>query len=129
MVKLKGYWKQVKQAPSDVEHLKREIDLVSRFMAHIQNDQAALGMELDQSYVQQCRMLFEECSKELQELVGDLEAALKGDGAWKQKAAAAKVVFKRDDIKRLRKRWKNAVELLQLAHQCHIKFALLFMSI
>ena len=47
--KLKGYWKQVKQAPSDIEHLMCDIDSLSLIVAHIQNDQGALSLGLDHS--------------------------------------------------------------------------------
>jgi hypothetical protein len=52
-------------------------------------------------------------------LVNDLESLLEREGKWKRKVGALKVVFKKDDLKRLKKRLKSVVKLLQLAQGCY----------
>jgi hypothetical protein len=119
--KLKGYWKLVKQAPSDIEHLVGEIDSLSLLMTSTQNNQGALSWGLDDSYLQHCLKRCEEGSKELRLVVEDLERLLEANGKWKRKVGAAKVVFRKDDIKRLKKRLESAVRLLQLAQVCYMR--------
>jgi hypothetical protein len=119
IAKLRGYWEQVKQAPSDIEHLMGQIDSLSLLMTQIHDDQGGLGWGLDHSYMRHCLNRCEESSKELQLLVGDLERLLEREGKWKRKVGALKVVFKKDDLKRLKTRLKSAVKLLQLAQGCY----------
>jgi hypothetical protein len=52
IAKLRGYWAQVKQAPSDIEHLMGQIDSLILLITEIlddQDDQGALGWGLNHS--------------------------------------------------------------------------------
>jgi hypothetical protein len=128
--KLQRFWNQVKQAPLDVKHLMSELDLINVTLNYLQNDQA-LGLGLDHSYVQNCLKRCEEGSKELQLVVQDLERLLQSENKWKKKVGAVRMVLKSDDIKNLKARLECAINLLKLAlmaYQCHKKSVELFVK-
>jgi DNA anti-recombination protein RmuC len=98
IAKFRGYWAQVKQAPSDIENLMGQIDSLSLLITQIHGDRGALGWDLDHSYMRHYLNRCEESSKELQLLVNDLERLLEREGKWKRKVRALKVVFKKKMI-------------------------------
>jgi hypothetical protein len=53
--------------------------------------------------------------------VSELAVKIDGKKGWRRKAGASKVVLKREEVKKVKRRMKNAIRLLSLAYQCHTK--------
>jgi hypothetical protein len=124
IIKLKEYCKQIKDAPDDVRYLLLEIDAFSLILRHIRDDQA-LWQTTDNRAgsicVEHSLKLCREAVDELNYLVIELAEKIEGKGGWRRKAGAAKLVLKKEEIKRLKTRVDNATRLLTLAYQLHTK--------
>jgi len=121
IVKLKDYWDQVRDAPAEIKYLLKEIDSLSLILQHIQGGQ--VGLSSDSACVQQCFELCQEAATELGELVKAMSEKIEGNREWKKRVGSAKVVLKKEEIKKLKKRIKNAVSLLSLALQWRTKYS------
>ena len=121
VIKLKGYWDQVKEAPEQIRQLLLEIDSLNLILRHIKDDLSIRDPTSGSICVDQSLKLCKEGADELSNLVDELAEKIEGKSGWRKKARAAKVVLKKEDIKRLKRRMKNAVRLLSLAYQCHTK--------
>jgi len=55
-------------------------------------------------------------------LVNELKEKLDGKGRWSKRVGSAKVVLKKDDVKRLKGRMEYAMQLLLLSYQFHTKY-------
>jgi hypothetical protein len=124
IIKLRDYWKQVKDAPAELNHLLREIDSLNLILSHIQDDQSnqtSPGLAGNNICLQQSLALCREGADELQNLVGELADKIDGKSGWRKRAGAAKVVLKKETIKTLKGRMKNAIRLLSLSYQLHTK--------
>jgi hypothetical protein len=118
IIKLKGYWEQVKEVPAEISYLLGEIDSLSLLLYHIQDNQSsrvAENVPLGSTSVQQCCKLCQDAAEELRILVSDMESKLEGKIGWKRRVTSAKVVLKKEEVKGLKRRMKNAVRLLSLA--------------
>lgn len=121
VVKLKDYWEQVRDAPAEIGYLLREIDSVGLILSHIQNDQKRQPL-FDNACIQQSLSLCTEGADELSALVSELANTIEGGkSGWRRKVGAAKVALKKEEIKRLKRRMKHAIQLLSLAYQYHIR--------
>ena len=124
IIKLKRYWDQVKETPNEIRQLLLEIDSLNVILCHIQNDQHGenvLALASTKICVDQTLKLCKEGSDELGGLVRELAEKIDGKTGWRKKAGAAKVVLKKEEIKLIKRRMKNAIRLLSLAYQCHTK--------
>ncbi|CZR56313.1 uncharacterized protein PAC_06201 [Phialocephala subalpina] len=122
IITLKGYWDQVKEATSEIRQLLLELDSLNLILRHIQNDQHRENVPTLGSTkicVDQTWKLCKEGSDELNGLVGELAEKIDRKTGWRKKAGAAKVVLKKEEMKLIKRRMKNAIRLLSLAHQCH----------
>jgi hypothetical protein len=118
IIKLKGYWEQVKGVPAEINHLLGEIDSLSLLLYHIQDNQppqVSENVPLGSTGVQQCCKLCQDAAEELRILVRDMERKFEGKIGWKRRVGSAKVVLKKEEVKGLKRRMKNAVRLLSLA--------------
>jgi hypothetical protein len=116
-LRLKAYWDEIKKAPTEIKYLVREIDALSLILFQIQDGYTG-GENV---YLQHSLELCRDGAEELKQLVDEMEIKLSlGDGRWKRKVGAAKVVLKKAEIKRLKGRLESAVSLLGLAHQSYI---------
>lgn len=124
IIKLKGYWDQVKEPPSEIRQLLLEIDSLNLILCHIQNDQREeniLALGSTKVCVDQTLKLCKEGSDELGGLVRELVEKIDWKTGWRKKAGTAKEVLKKEEIKLIKRRMKNAIRLLSLAYQCHTK--------
>ena len=123
--KLKQYWGQVQDAPDEIKYLLREIDSLNLFLNHIQTDQAkqtGCSIPVDNLCIQQSFNSCKEGADELRWLANELAEKVDGKKGWRKKVGSVKVVLKKDDIKKLKKRMKHAIWLLQLSYQWHTKY-------
>lgn len=122
IIKLKNYWGQIKDVPSEISFLLREIDALNVILCHIQDD---LGTVSDPAlggssiYLDQSLELCGQGSAELTILVNELAAKIEGKRGLRKKLGSAKVVLKDEEVKRLKRRMKSAIRLLSLSYQCH----------
>ncbi|KAH9218729.1 hypothetical protein DL95DRAFT_521084 [Leptodontidium sp. 2 PMI_412] len=122
IIKLKEYWDQVQEAPAEIKYLLREIDSLSLILSHIQDDQAKQttgGIQVDNLCIRQSLELCKEGADELRGLADELAEKIDGKKGWRKKVGSVKVVLKREDVKKLKKRMKNAIRLLSLSYQWH----------
>ncbi|KAL2071721.1 hypothetical protein VTL71DRAFT_12956 [Oculimacula yallundae] len=120
--KLKDYWNQVHEASDDVKHLLREIDSLHLILCHIQEDQAKRSngeSHADNVCLRQSLELCREGAEELRETADELAKKVDGKKGWKKKVGSVKVVLKKEDVKKLKKRMKNSIRLLSLSYQLH----------
>jgi hypothetical protein len=118
-LKLKAYWDEVKEAPTEIKYLVREIDALSLILSQIQDGYTG-GEDV---YLQHSPELCRDGAEELKRLVDEMEMKLSlGGGRWKRKIGAAKVVLKKEEMKRLKGRLESAVRMLGSAHQSYIGF-------
>ncbi|KAM0139918.1 hypothetical protein ACHAP3_002979 [Botrytis cinerea] len=117
IIKLKDYWDQIQDAPDDIGFLVREIDthhLILRSILESQAKTTSSGRPSD-TFLEHSLKLCEDSSNELNELVKALEKEMKSSNKWRSKLGATKVVLKNDQLKRLKKRMKNASKVMNLA--------------
>ena len=121
IIKLKHYWDQVKDASEEIRHLMLEIDSLNLILGHIGDDVSVSNPYFDKLCVEQSLKLCREGAVELNILVTELAEKVDGKRGMKKKWGGAKVVLRKEDIKKLKKRMKTAISLLSLAYQCHTK--------
>jgi hypothetical protein len=124
IIKIKGFWDQVKAAPDDINHLLREVDSFSLILQHIRDDLTRNVLPepiFDKDCVRQSLELCRGGAVELEGFANDLAQALDGKSGLRRKISSVKMVLKQDDVKRLKRRLKNAIRLLSLAYQCHTR--------
>jgi hypothetical protein len=102
VIKLKGYWGQVQQAPDDIAHLLREIDSLNLILSHIQNDQSHGELVADNLCMRQSLQLCKEGADELSDLVAELATKIEGKAGLKKKFGSVKITLKNDEVKRLK---------------------------
>jgi len=125
IIKLKNYWGQIKDAPADINYLLREVDALDHVLSHIQQDQAGMGSNSVSHipHLKQSLALCREGADELGTLVSELAMKVDGKHGLRKKVQSAKVVLKKDELKRLKARLKSAVRLLSLSYQCYTRLA------
>lgn len=125
IIRIKGFWDQVKAAPDDISHLLQEVDSFGLILRHIQDDltrNALPDLVFDNECVRQSLELCRGGAIELEELAADLAEKLGGKSGLRRKFGSVRTMLKQDDIKRLKTRLKNAIRLLSLAYQCHTRY-------
>ncbi|KAH6674255.1 hypothetical protein B0J14DRAFT_539955 [Halenospora varia] len=122
IIRLKDYWDQIKDAPSEIILLLREIESIGLIMCHIQDDTRNLkGMSTAGNiHLLQSLELCNEGVGHLTSLVNELgEMIFESRSRWRQNLGCVKVALKKEEIKRLKRRMKSAIQLLSLSYQCH----------
>lgn len=125
VAKLKSYWDQVKDVPIEICILLREVNTFNVILSQIQYDQLKLSghaVTMNNQSLQQSLQLCQEGAKELTDLTSDLANLIEGKDGWRKKLGSVKVVLKKDDLKRLKRRMKCAINLLSLSYQCHTRY-------
>lgn len=123
IVKLKGYWSQVQQAPDNIAHLLREIESLNLILSHIQDDQCRAESAGEDFCMRQSLQLCKEGADELSALVAELAAKIEGKAGMRRRFGSVKIVLRNEEVKRLRRRMKTAIRLLTLAYQCHTRYS------
>ena len=124
IVAIKEGWSQVQDAPAEVDNLMRQIDSLNLILQHIEQDQSQEDLPQLSSAnlcVRQSLALCEEGAAELAALADELTAKIQGKQGWRKKLGSAKIVLRKADIKKLKSRMKNAIQLLSLSYQLHTK--------
>ncbi|KAN0109982.1 ankyrin [Hyaloscypha variabilis] len=122
IVAIKEGWSQVQDAPAEVDNLMRQIDSLNLILQHIEHDQSQEDLPQLSSAnlcVRQSLALCEEGAAELAALADELTAKIHGKQGWRKKLGSANIVLRKADIKKLKSRMKNAIQLLSLSYQLH----------
>jgi hypothetical protein len=122
LLKLKSLWNEFRDVPDDLLHLVHELEIVYLVLAESDPQGTSETCTPSSRSLELAWQLTNDGAKELRSLVDDLQAELKKQNQrWKGKFMAAKVVLKRDQIKRLKSRLKTCIRLLTLANQSKIR--------
>ena len=124
ILKIKDFWDRVKAAPDDINHLLLEVDSFSLILKHIQDDltrDALPELLFNNDGIRQSLELCRSGAAELEELANELAGKLDAKSGLRMKIGSIRAVLKRDNIKRLKRKLKNAIRLLSLAYQCHTR--------
>jgi hypothetical protein len=124
IIAIKEGWSQVQDAPAEINNLIRQIDSLNLILQHIEDDQSREDIPQLSSAnlcVRQSLKLCEEGAAELVALANDLARKIQGKNGWRKKLGSAKIVLRKEDIKKLKSRMKNAIQLLSLSYQLHTK--------
>lgn len=127
--KLKSFWAQIKDVPDDLQQLLEEIDTLGLILCQIESNHKQGGLFFDGRVGPSPNICvqrsFELCQKgvdELDKLVNVLSNTIEEKNGWRKKAGHAKVALKAKELKKLHRRMKNAIRLLNIAYQCHIRY-------
>jgi len=120
IIVLKGYFEQIKDAPAELQNLVEEIESLNVILSHIAADQSRTRI-VDNLCMQRSLELCKKGVKELSESVEELRRKVEGKSKFQRQIGKVKVVLRKEEIKRLKRRMKSAVRLLSLAYQCHTK--------
>lgn len=119
IVKLKGYWDQVKEVPEVVRSLLDEIELYHYILVGIEEDQGRYPVSpllLDQTLTTKCLTICKKAETRLKEVVDELGADIYATSRLKRKKSAFKAVLNEKRIQRHSKTLKRTVQLLTLAN-------------
>ena len=126
VVTLNSYWAQVKDVPDDIHHLLRETEALEFILCQIQSDLLRDPRPSDTEFgpcaAISSRKSYELCKdgmNELRGLVIELADEIDRRKGWRKKVGCAKVVLKKEEIKRLRRKMKSAIRMLNLAFAYH----------
>ncbi|KAH8779025.1 hypothetical protein BGZ57DRAFT_822086 [Hyaloscypha finlandica] len=122
IITIKESWSQVQDAPVEINNLIRQIDSLNLILQHIEDDQSREDMPQLSSAnlcVRQSLELCQEGAAELAGLANDLAQKIQGKSGLRKKLGSARIVLKKEDVKKLKSRMKNAIQLLSLSYQVH----------
>jgi hypothetical protein len=121
LLKLKSLWNEFRDVPEDLLHLVHELEIVYLVLAESDPQDTSGTHSPSSRSLRLAWQLTNDGAKELKSLVDDLQAELRHNQRWKGKFVAAKIVLKRDQIKRLKSKLKTCIRLLTLANQSKIR--------
>ena len=126
IVKLKSYWNEVKDAPEDIWLLMEELEgfktLFSIIQGNLQRDSISNTTAASIS-ASECLDNCQKGAKRLQKLTNDLYTDINASRGTKLRWVSAKVVMKKDKIKRYKSRLKSSIGLLSLSYQSYNTWA------
>ncbi|KAK8878802.1 ankyrin repeat-containing protein [Apiospora arundinis] len=128
VLKLKKLFDQVNDAPETISDLIEHIEMVypSVWDFERQCSQVALPTMLwDSTRAVESLAYCRRALKRLSDVVDALAAQIASRRGFRQKLVALKVVFKKDELKRLENQLRNSLEVLQFAQGAYIRALLI----
>lgn len=119
LAKLKSYWNDVIEAPEDITLLIEELDGLYDLLADIDKYQHRTSTTLKGPSILRCQEHCRRAASQLKEITVDLSTDINTHHRLQKRWASAKVVFKKDKIKKYKSRLKSAIRLLSLSYQCY----------
>jgi hypothetical protein len=133
IIKLKDYWDQVKDVPAEIQCQLQLLGAFNRILCRIRdspNISSQPMQHLDAEYLEECCEVCQSAVSELSGLVSRQRSRLDGKRqSWRKKGSAVKIVLQKDEIKKLKGRMKNAVQLLQLALAWRTRWAFFIVNL
>jgi hypothetical protein len=111
IVRLKGFWDAIKDAPEEIKHLIEEIETLSLVLSEIET-----GLDFGQESTARCLLFCQKAAKILSDVVTDFEAEIKK----RRRIGCVKAVLRRDAIEKLRERLMTAQSMLMLSNQVYL---------
>ena len=123
LIKLKGYWNQVRDAPEDIQDLLEELEILSHVLAQIEDDQREnpLSTEVSGS-TSECLLYCKQGVDRLEKITAGIQSDLKASSRFKRKWGSAKVLFKTHQVDKYKARLERAIRLLSLSHQIYTRY-------
>lgn len=122
VMELKNLWGQVKELPSDIDFLMRQVESLELILSQMQDDLTQKAMPtlvFDNICVKQSLKLCKEGADKLGTAVSVLADDLKGKTGLSLKMGSIKVMHKKEKLQRLKAMTQEAINMLSLAYQCH----------
>lgn len=124
IIKLKGYWDGVKDAPREITSIIHDVELINCILcdlgkeySHGRLPASAFNNDLLSHSLTACRV----GAQELKDLVETLTFLSLHKTRFLKQRASLNVVLKQDQIKRYKSRLKRATSILSLAHQSYTR--------
>ncbi|KAF7916805.1 uncharacterized protein EAE98_010527 [Botrytis deweyae] len=117
IIKFKSYWDQIQDAPDDIAFLVCEIESHHTILRSILEKQAQLTSSCHPTsgFFDQSIKLCHNASSELDGLVNALSKDINSNRKWKRTMSSANVLLMAEQLKKLKKRMKNATRSMHLA--------------
>jgi hypothetical protein len=115
VVRLKGFWDAVKDAPEEIKHLIEEIETLSSVLSDFETGEQPelnLGCESTSRCLQFCKT----AAEILDSVVKDVEANIRR----RKRVGSVKAVLKREVIEKLRERLMTAQSMLMLSNNVYL---------
>lgn len=123
IIKLKNYWDQIQDAPDDIALLVHEIESHHAILRSILEKQAQLTVSCQPTggFFDHSIKLCQSASSKLDGLVNALTIDINSNRKWKRTMGAANFLLKAEQLKKLKKRMKNATRSMHLAISWQMK--------
>jgi hypothetical protein len=115
VVRLKGFWDAVKDAPEEIKHLIEEIETLSIVLSDFEtSEQPELNLGRDSTL--RCLQFCKKAVGILDSIVKEVDAEVKK----KKSVGSVTAVLKRDVIEKLRERLMTAQSILMLSNSIYL---------
>jgi len=122
IIKLKSLWNEVRDAPEDIKDLIDEIELLNNILLGLDEVDPSLTVGLEQRQSrEECLRHCRAASRKISLLVEDLHAEIEKSKGLRRKIVSAKLILRKDQVKKYKSRLKGAVRLLSLSEQCYAR--------
>lgn len=121
---LKRLWDDVKDVPEEVNTLMEQLELLSHFIAEMEN-QLVQTPEPKTKHLTTTNQGLVYCRRAvagLEGLIEDIQSQLFSKRKLKRKIAQTKVSLKREQIQSYQKKLQNALQLLSLSQQSYLMY-------
>jgi hypothetical protein len=122
IIKLKSLWNELRDAPDDIKDLVEKAEILNNILLNLNDDDPSpvIGYEQQQSRVE-CLRHCRAASKKINLLVEELHAEMEKSKGLRRKIVSAKLILRKDQVKKYKSRLKGTVRLLSLSEQCYIR--------
>jgi hypothetical protein len=115
IVRLKGFWDAVKDAPEEIKHLIEEIETLSIVLSDFETSEQ-LELNLGRESTSRCLQLCKKAIGVLDSVVKELGAEIKR----RKRVGSVKAVLKKDVIDKMRERLMTAQSMLMLSNNMYL---------
>jgi len=124
IIKTKGYWDQIQNAPEEVQDLIVQLEILNEFVADIEDNQRQNPMSSliwDSNSTTRCLQYCKKAAERLKDLTEIMSVDSKARKKIPRRWASVKVVLKKDKIDRYKGKLETAVTLLYVSQQLYTR--------
>ena len=117
IIKLKAFWDDVQDAPSDLRYVMRELGIIESILAAIQKNSVDNRLPihiLNSSKIRGGLDLCQEATDQLWELLHPLELKMRSSYLTERKVATLKMLLKKGTIKKISSKLHRSLKCLSL---------------
>lgn len=125
ILKLKAFWVEIKEAPNDITCQVRELDILGSNLAAIEEQSKQNELPpyvFDMSDMKRSLELCRDGAKEVTDLVTELATKISTGSRFRKKVGAAKIVLKKDELRKIKLRLGSAISLLRLSVETYDRY-------